>query len=37
MPFGPPGRKGQNRVQTIQRLDGTLQSRHRTQRPGSVV
>ena len=24
MPFGPTGRKGQNRVQAIQRLDGTL-------------
>ena len=29
VPFGPAGRKGQNRIQAIQRLDGTLQSRHR--------
>ena len=27
MPFGPAGRKGQNRVQAIQCLDSTLQSR----------
>ena len=37
MPFGPSGRKGQNRVQTIQRLDGTLQSRRRIQRRGPAV
>lgn len=37
MPFGPAGRKGQNRVQAIQRLDGALQSRRRIPRRAPVV
>src|SRR5262249_51097184 len=37
VPFGTAGRKGQNRVQAIQRSDGALQSRRRIQRRAPVV